>query len=58
MFYTLPGEVLNTGSITGKDRKGLLHYKGHYLMVMQSLESKVKVNYLNYSIMPFPLSNS
>ena len=58
MFCALPGEVLNTGSVTGKGRKGLLDYKGHYLMAMPSLEPSFKVNYLNYNIMPFPLRGS
>lgn len=58
MFCSLPGEVLNTASVTGKGRKGLLDYKGHYLIAMLSLEPKFKVNYLNYNIMPFPLRDS
>lgn len=46
--------MLNTGSVTGKGRKGLLDYKDHYLMAMTSLEPRFKINYLNYNIMPFP----
>lgn len=58
MFSALPGEVLSTGSISGKDRKGFLDYKGHYLIAVLSLEPRFKVNYLNYNIMPFPLRGS
>lgn len=58
MFCALPGEVLNTGSISGKGSKVFLDYKGHYLIAILSLEPRLEVNYLNYNIMPFPLRGS